>query len=171
MANNLYLTGMMGAGKSVTGKSLAGKLNRAFVDLDHKLEKNCGKEIAQIFADEGEQHFRVLEAALLKKISQMDSTVIATGGGIVLNSGNVQIMKDTGKIIYLKSELETLWQRVRHQTKRPLLHGDNPRANLEKRLADRLSFYESCCDYTVVTDGKSADAVADDILKVLELSL
>src|SRR3990167_7279780 len=110
---NIYLIGMMGSGKSVTGKALADMMKLKFVDLDSVLAEKTGSSISEIFESKGETHFRNLEAQILDKtVSQENHAVIATGGGIVVRPENVRIMKETGRVVYLKTGMECLKERL-----------------------------------------------------------
>ena len=161
--NNIYLVGMMGSGKSVTGKALAALLDAAFVDLDAAIEEEQARAISEIFAEFGEPYFRKLEATILEYFSLQSGQVIATGGGIVLREENVRCMKNTGTVVLLKASAETLWQRVRYSQDRPLLNKPDPLGTLRQILDDREDFYQKACDFAVVTDGKIAEDVAEEI--------
>lgn len=165
---NIYLTGMMGSGKSVTGKRLAAKLGYGFVDLDEMVEKKSGKSISQIFSEKGEEAFRDLESLVLKEASKSELKVVATGGGVILRQRNVELMKVTGKIIFLETSPEILWQRVKDKKDRPLLKGQ-PKETLMEIYAYRQPVYEGGCDFKVLTDGKTAGAVADEIFEKLKV--
>lgn len=165
---NLYLVGMMGSGKSVTGQKLAQMLNYPFVDLDDCLQEKLRRTIADIFSKEGEPFFRVQETEVLKKVSGSGPQVVATGGGAVLNAENIRRMHETGKIIYLETSLETLWQRVRGRDERPLLKTQNPKETLAGLLDSRRAIYERESDFTVNTDGQTAEVVAEKIYSLLE---
>ena len=158
----------MGSGKSVTGKALASRLSLSFVDLDFEIEKKEGRSINDIFAQSGEPYFRNVEAAVLAEFSKKKNYVFAAGGGIVLREENIRRMKETGRVILLKTSAKTLWQRLQYSMNRPLLKRPDPLGELEQILADREVFYEKAADLTVLTDGKLADDVAADIQKSLE---
>lgn len=158
---------MMGSGKSVTGKALAGLLDDAFVDLDAAIEAREGRSISEIFASSGEPYFREIETATLEYFSRQDRQVVATGGGIVMREDNVRRMRKTGKVVLLKATAESLWQRVRYAKDRPLLNKPDPFGALRQILSDRESFYENACHFSVLTDGKIADDVASEIQEML----
>ena len=158
---------MMGSGKTVTGKALAGFLDFTFVDLDAEIEAREGKPISEIFAGSGEPSFRDVEASVLENFSKQDRQVIATGGGIVLREENVRRMKKTGKVVLLKASAESLWQRVRYSKDRPLLNRPDPFGALKQILSDREGFYEKACHFSVLTDGEIADDVAREIQEML----
>jgi len=164
---NIYLIGMMGSGKTVTGKALADRLNYKFVDLDGEIQAKEGRSIPEIFDGSGETYFRDVESSVLEHFSKQSKQVIATGGGIVLREENVRRMKITGKVVLLKATAESLWQRVRYSKERPLLNKPNPFGALKQILNDRESFYDKACHFSVLTDGKIAEDVASDIHEML----
>ncbi len=167
---NIYLIGMMGSGKTVTGKALAELHGAVFVDLDQELEKKYGMTIAKIFEKEGEISFRIREKIILGQFSKQGKQVISTGGGIILDPQNIATMKKFGRVIYLETSLEWLWKRVKDKGHRPLLKSKDPKAALEGILNLRKSIYESAADFKVVTDGKTAEEVAQEIQKKIGLS-
>ncbi len=167
--SKIFLIGMMGSGKSVTAKSLAGLLKWPFVDLDRAIEEKAKCRIPEIFKNSGESKFRDLESAALQSLEALTPLIVAAGGGIVLRPENTRWMKERGRIVYLETGLETLWARVKDNRDRPLLAAANPKAALEKLYQERKSLYESACEFRVVTDGRSADDVAAEIRKNLEL--
>ncbi len=164
---NVYLIGMMGSGKSVTGKRLAAKLGCHFVDLDEQVQIKVGKSVKEIFENEGEAFFRDQESVALKEASDISPRVIATGGGTVLRLHNVEKMKATGKVIFLETSPDVLWERVKIKKDRPLLFGDSPKEKLLSIYATRQPFYERMFDFKVNTDGKTAQTVADEIHRCL----
>jgi shikimate kinase len=166
-ASNIYLIGMMGSGKTVTGKALAERLGYAFVDLDAEIQAKEGRSIPEIFAGSGEPYFRETESSVLEHFSKKAQQVIATGGGIVLREANVRRMKETGKVVLLDASGESLWQRVRYSKDRPLLNKPDPLGALRQILNDRGALYEKACHFAVLTDGKIAEDVATEILKTL----
>ena len=166
--SNVYLVGMMGSGKSVTGKKLAALLGYGFVDLDQWIEERHQRSINELFEKEGESFFREAEAGLLKEACGAGPRVIATGGGTILRAENVERMRATGKIIFLETSLEGLWERVKSKKDRPLLKGQDPKLNLAGIDRVRRPIYEKVCDLRVNTDGQTAEAVAGKILKELQ---
>ena len=167
---NIYLVGMMGSGKSVTGKRLAIKLGYGFVDLDELAQHKSGKSINEIFETAGEKVFRDLESQILKDTAASEMKVVATGGGTVLRYANVELMKVTGKIIYLETSPEMIWQRIGDKKDRPLLKGGKPKEKLLEIYAYRKPVYEGCSNKTVNTDGKTAGMVADEIFEWMSQS-
>ena len=165
--SNIYLVGMMGSGKSVTGKKLATMLDCLFIDLDELIQEKARRTIVEIFEKEGEEFFRDLESGALKEISGLGPKVIATGGGTVLRPDNVRRMRDTGKICFLETSLEVLWERVKWKKDRPLLKQGDPKQNLEKIFETRSPLYRKVSDFEVHTDDRTAQDVAQEIFEKL----
>lgn len=162
--NSLYLVGFMGTGKSSVGKKMAERLKRRFIDLDDLIELKAKKRISDIFAEDGEPYFRKLEKNTLREISLKDKTVVACGGGIVIDPENIEIMKQTGRIICLTASPEVILKRVSGTGKRPLLNVSDPKKQIELLLERRAVCYAQA-DGTIDTTGLSLEEVADKILK------
>ena len=160
---NIYLIGMMGSGKTTTGQELARLLSLSFIDLDEQIVECTGKSINEIFSKEGESYFRDVESELLIKTSYKTDCVVATGGGIVINPLNRERMKTTGLVIYLKTSVDILWERVKSKKDRPLLHGPDPKKALTNLYSERTPLYESSTDKIFLTDRKTPKAVALEI--------
>ncbi|MBI4394662.1 MAG: shikimate kinase [Candidatus Omnitrophica bacterium] len=162
---NIYLVGMMGSGKTTSGKALAKLLSLPFVDLDDQIIGREGKSINEIFQSKGEPHFREIETELLFQVSERPNQVVATGGGIVINALNRERMKNTGIVVYLKTSLDILWERVREKKDRPLLQSVDPKKSLADLFYSRTPLYEETADKIFLTDHKSSEAVALEIYK------
>jgi shikimate kinase len=163
----VYLVGMPGAGKSVVGKELAGKLGVPFIDLDVEIEREAGRPVTEIFAQEGEAAFRALEAQTLVKAGTNDPAVVACGGGVVLEQANRIALRNTGVAVYLDVPLEVLEARVRPAADRPLIRETG---DLSKLLATREPLYREFAAHVV--DGTPAPArVAEAIIEELRWSV
>ena len=163
---SLYLIGMMGCGKSSTGRPLAERLGYGFVDADAVIEQAAGCSIPEIFERDGEAGFRALESQVLNAIGQRHSLVVATGGGVVTQQENWGLLH-SGIVVWLDVVPEQLMQRLRaDSTVRPLLQTDDPDAALNALLNRRRPLYAEA-DLTVVIDQETPDAVADGILQLL----
>ena len=163
---SLYLVGMMGSGKTSTGRPLAEQLGYGFVDADAVIEQAAGCSIPEIFERDGEAGFRALESQVLNAISQRHSLVVATGGGVVTQQENWGLLH-SGIVIWLDVVPGQLMQRLKaDSTVRPLLQTDDPDAALNALLNRRRPLYAEA-DLTVVIDQETPDAVADGILQLL----
>ncbi len=160
---NLILVGFMGTGKTSTGRALASRLGREFVDMDQLIEDREGRTIPEIFAASGEPHFRALERALVRELAARRALVIAPGGGIVLNPDNIRDFAATGRVFCLRASPEWILKRVGHDTHRPLLQTDDKLGRIRDLLAKRQPLYDAIPDQ-IETDGKTPDEVALDIL-------
>ena len=163
---SLYLVGMMGSGKTSTGRPLAERLGYGFVDADAVIEQAAGCTIPEIFEQDGESGFRAIETQVLNAISQRHSLVVATGGGVVTQSANWGLLH-SGIVIWLDVDREQLLKRLRADTTvRPLLQRPDPEAALDALLNERRPLYAEA-DLTVVIDEEPPDVVADGILQLL----
>jgi len=163
---NLYLVGMMGSGKSSAGRHLAQQLGYRFLDADTSLEQVAGRPIPELFATEGEEGFRRLEAAVLNQIASWHSLVVATGGGVVTQPQNWGQLHQ-GVVIWLDAPDSLLLQRLAADpTPRPLMAVANPAARLAELLAQRRPLYAQA-DLHIQQDGRPADQVAAQILEAL----
>ena len=162
---NVYLIGMMGSGKTTSGRALAKLLSLPFVDLDDQIVECTGRSINEIFKKEGESYFRNLESRLLNQVSRGAAQVVAPGGGVVLNPANSQQMKNTGLVVYLKTSLNVLWDRVKGKKDRPLLQSPDPKKSLAALYYKRAPLYENSAAKVFLTDYKSSENVALEIYK------
>ena len=163
---SLYLIGMMGSGKSSTGRPLAERLGYGFVDADAVIEQVTGSNISEIFERDGEDHFRDLETQVLRSISERHSLLVATGGGIVTRSENWGMMHQ-GIVIWLDVERDQLLLRLqKDSTQRPLLQVNDPGEAVDEILSERRPLYNEA-DLTVVIGTETADVVADGIIQLL----
>lgn len=160
---NIILAGMPGCGKTTVAEVISARYGYNKADTDAIIVEKFG-EINKIFAERGEQYFRNLENQTVKTLSSSDNKVIATGGGCVVNSENVELFKRSGRIIYLKTSVGELIKRLGNDTTRPLLKG-NLREKLNELYKNRAEIYENVADITVVTDNLSPEDVAALIMK------
>jgi shikimate kinase len=147
----IFLVGMMGAGKTTIGRSLARVLGREFVDLDHELESRCGVRIPLIFEIEGEAGFRKRESAALAQCASRRDVVLATGGGAILAEENRAVLREQGIVIYLRASVDELYRRTCRDRNRPLLATADPRATLRDLLARREPLYTQVAHLTIET--------------------
>ncbi len=160
-SKNVILTGMMGSGKTSVGLELAKILECDFFDLDEIIEKKYGK-ITQIFKDKGENYFREIETSELKNFKNDRAFVLSTGGGAVLKEENIEILKSLGEVFYLSANAQTIYNRVKEQTQRPLLNTKDPKKTIEDILSSRLEKYEKSGE-KIVTDNKNIEQIAREI--------
>ena len=161
----VFLVGMMGAGKTTIGKSLAKALRREFLDLDHELEARCGVRIPTIFEIEGEQGFRKRECQVLDDCTLRPALVMATGGGAVLAADNRQALRTRGVVVYLRASVDELYRRTSRDRNRPLLATADPRGTLRSLLEHREPLYREVADIVVDTGSVS---VAQLVVQLIE---
>lgn len=162
LKGHIFLTGMMGSGKSSCGYELAQRLNRAFIDLDKEIEIRCGKSIPDIFREEGESAFRGYESEYAEKLNLSEPAVIATGGGFPLRESNRLWMRKNGITIWLRAEPQTLMQRVAGAS-RPLLPDPDNTEVIAAILEKRIPYYQKA-DIHIDTTNKSIAEVCSDII-------
>ncbi|NOR69611.1 MAG: AAA family ATPase, partial [Methylomarinum sp.] len=124
---NIYLIGLMGAGKTTIGRQLAKALQLPFYDSDKAIEEQTGVDIPTIFEYEGEDGFRAREQNMIEELTQIDGIVMATGGGAILREANREALQKNGFVVYLQCSIDKIVQRTKRDNQRPLLYTDNPR--------------------------------------------
>lgn len=170
-AKPIALVGMPGAGKSTVGKLLARRLGVAFVDSDHVLEQRLGCPIRTYFEQQGEERFRDMEQEVIAELARDGVTgVLATGGGVVLREANRRYLREHAHVIYLRSSPDQVFQRVRHDRKRPLLQVDDPLARLKALHAQRDPLYREAAHMTIDTGRPSLQTLVNMIVMQLELA-
>jgi len=155
---NIYLVGLMGAGKTTIGKALARRFDWRFVDSDHEIEARTGVSIPTIFEIEGEEGFRRRETQVLRELAGLRHVVMATGGGAVLAEENRALLAANGLVVYLDVPPEQLYERTRHDRNRPLLQVADPLGRLRELHERRGPFYREVAD--LVIDGSRCNAQA-----------
>ncbi len=161
---NIVLTGFMGTGKTEVGRLLARRLGYTFIDADSVIEEEQGIPITEIFKRFGEPYFRDIESAVIKRLSEMERAVISTGGGAVLRQENMDNLKKKGIIICLMASPETIYERTKNDSSRPLLQVENPLQRIKELLEFRRPYYERA-DIMVNTDGKTPAQVVEEIIE------
>ena len=169
MQQNIFLVGLMGVGKSTVGKKLASRLGVDFIDCDHELERRMGVTVNMIFDIEGEEGFRLRETRLLEELSAQDYGVIATGGGVVTQAQNRELLKQQQCVIYLNATVDLLWSRLRYCKNRPLLQTQNPRARLAALLQARDPLYREVASDIINVSRGSANHLVRHIQQLLKL--
>jgi shikimate kinase len=164
---NLYLIGMMGAGKTTIGSLLAQQLNYKFVDTDTLIEKVAGdKPITQIFAEEGEATFRQLESKVLGEVCAFKNLVISTGGGIILKRENWSYLQH-GLVAWLNVPVEVLYNRLAEDSTRPLLQDPDPKGKLVQLLEQRQALYNQADIAIRVSEGETPEQLATRIIEAI----
>ncbi|MDH4151030.1 MAG: shikimate kinase [Betaproteobacteria bacterium] len=165
--DNIFLVGLMGAGKTSVGRMLAKRMGTDFYDTDVEVESATGVKIPVIFDIEGESGFRAREEKMIEKLTAMHGIVLATGGGAVLSPANRDRLKQHGLVIYLRAAPEDLWRRTRRDRNRPLLQTPNPLEKLKELHAQRDPLYAEVADLIVDTGAQSVGNLTSQIQKLL----
>lgn len=169
MKSNIALIGFMGTGKTAAGRLLAEKLGRGFIELDALIEQIAGKTIPEIFAKDGETAFRELEIEATRDVAGKENTVVACGGGVVLNQINIDRLRKHSVIVYLTASPEAILKRTLSDTnERPLLVAEDKTGEVRKLLEFRQPFYERAADITVDTSGLEVAGVVEQIITGLK---
>ena len=159
----------MGAGKTSIGRQLAELLHYQFLDSDHEIEARAGVGIPWIFDVEGEEGFRQREQAMIDELARLPAIVLATGGGAVIREANRAALKQHGIVVYLRTDIETLVARTRHDKNRPLLQTADPRQKLTDLLLKREPWYREVADVIFETGEQDVKGAARQLLAELQL--
>jgi shikimate kinase len=166
MQRHILLIGFMGSGKSSVGRLVAEALSAPFVDLDERVASSAGRTIPQMFAADGEPGFRAAESAALEALAEAGPSVVACGGGVVLDDANRSMLKRLGTVVYLQVSAEEALARIGDTSGRPLLKGGGV-AMAAALLRSREALYETTADVTVPTVGKTPREVAEAVVSSL----
>ena len=166
---NLALIGFMGTGKTSVGRLVAEALGFEFLDTDELIQNRTCRSIPDIFAKDGEPAFRDLERQVVAELATREKTVISTGGGLPTNAENLAALRSYALVVCLWASPEKIWERVRHQSHRPLLHDADPQKKIRDLLATRKPFYQQA-DVLMDTDQRSAREVAQQIVLQFKLA-
>ena len=167
---NIVLVGFMGTGKTSIGRRISSQFRMRYVDTDDIVERDSGRHISDIFAEDGEPAFRELESEAVCKVSKLHNHVIATGGGVVLKESNMTELKRNGIVFCLTATAEEIYRRVGHQTHRPLLQDPDPLAKIQSMLAERQPYYADA-DHMIRTTGRSFGEIITHIKRVFTKSI
>lgn len=163
--SNVILIGYMGCGKSTVGKRLSYRMKMPYVDTDKLIEAKQGVTITEIFATKGEAAFRDMETECVKSLFEYKQDyVIAVGGGLPMREVNRELLGELGTVVYLRAKPETIYERLKGDTTRPLLQGEDPQGKICSMIDVRGPVYESAANVCIDVDGKTFD----DILKEIE---
>lgn len=182
MRSNVILIGYMGCGKSTVGKELSQKLKMIFLDTDTWIEEREGCSVSQIFAGKGEPYFRDLETHCLKELlkekknqeevckkedTENSTYVLSVGGGLPVREENRILLQKLGTVIYLKAEPDTIYERLKGDTTRPLLRTENPLQKIREMMTSREEKYQDAANEIILVDGKSVEEIVVEVKKVL----
>lgn len=167
---NIFLVGMMGAGKTTVGRLLSHFLEKTFYDSDREIQKRTGVSIPTIFEIEGEAGFRRRETEILSELMNARNIILATGGGAVLSGANRTMLKHGGTVIYLRASIDDLWRRTRHDKNRPLLQTSDPRARLAELFVQRDPLYRETAHIVVESGKRSPRHLAQSLAQQLTIS-
>jgi shikimate kinase len=165
---SVFLIGPMGSGKTAVGRHLARALHLPFHDSDAEIERRTGVDVPFIFEKEGEAGFRLREREAIEALTALDGIVLATGGGAVLLEENRRHLAERGCVVYLETSVAQQADRVRHGRNRPLLQQGNVAGRLGELMDVRSPLYGKIADLTVSTDGRRVQAVAEEVLRLLD---
>lgn len=168
VVDNIFLVGLMGAGKTTIGRALAKRLNKTFIDSDHEIEARTGASIPLIFEIEGEASFRHREAEVIRDLTGRSNIVLATGGGAILKPENRELLKARGTVIYLRASVASILARTAHDKNRPLLQTADPRARLEQLTREREPLYQEVADFVVETGRPNVQLLVNTIVAQLD---
>ena len=167
--NNIVLIGFMGSGKTTVGIRLSYRLRKSIEDTDKLIERREKRTIREIFAQDGEECFRKLETQILREaVGKMKNRILSVGGGTPVKEDNRELLKQLGTVIYFRVKPETVYNRLKHDTSRPLLQCENPMERITELLEQRGEAYEACADIIIDVDELSMQQVVDRILLELD---
>ncbi|MCP4653251.1 MAG: shikimate kinase [Candidatus Omnitrophica bacterium] len=164
---NIYLVGFMGTGKTYVGKIIANRLGRSFVEMDETIEKQQNRKIVDIFAKDGQAHFRALENKLLNELAEKNNLIVSCGGGVICNDENIKLLKKSGVVFNLHSSAQKVYDRTKMHKTRPILNVDDPLSRIKELMAERAKYYNQA-DYTVLSEDQTPQEVAENIINLLD---
>lgn len=166
LKHNIILIGFMGSGKTSVGIHLAERMSYQFKDTDQLLEKRAGDTISHIFLVHGEEYFRTMETDLLKElVPSLDNTVLSSGGGLPIREQNSKLLKELGYVVFLKASKQTTLTRLKGDSTRPLLQGEDLEKKVERMLEIRTPIYEKAAHKVIATDGLTVVQVSQLIME------
>ena len=168
--NNIILVGYMGCGKTTVGKRIAELAKYAFADTDEMIVTQQGRSISEIFEKDGEDAFRAMETALLENMiaDGSDRLVISTGGGMPVREENRPLLKRLGTVVYMRVTPNTVYERIKGDTARPLLQCENPLERIKEMITSRTPAYESAAEIVIDVDNLTQQEAAEEIIKRVE---
>ena len=167
MKENIFLIGFMGAGKSTVARAMKKHYGMRLIEMDEQIEYQEKMSVPKIFEVHGEPYFRKLETDLLEGLSSQENTVVSCGGGVPMRACNVEAMRKSGKVIYLRTSPQQIYERVKTSHNRPLLEGNMNVEYIYKLLSQRLPKYLEAADAVVSTDGKRVEDICKEIIGLI----
>lgn len=167
MKENIFLIGFMGAGKSTVARAMKKHYGMRLIEMDEQIEYQEKMSVPKIFEVHGEPYFRKLETDLLEGLSSQENTVVSCGGGVPMRACNVEAMRKSGKVIYLRTSPQQIYERVKTSHNRPLLEGNMNVKYISKLLSQRLPKYLEAADAVVSTDGKRVEDICKEIIGLI----
>jgi shikimate kinase len=165
---NIVLIGYRGAGKSAVGRRLAARLGRKLVSTDAEIVKRATRTIPEIVAQKGWEYFRDLESDICRELANRDQLVIDTGGGAILRTQNVEVLKKNGTVFWLEASVETITKRIGRDTQRPSLTGTKSFIDeIQDVLQERTPKYQAAADHVIATDDRSIDQLVEAVVTLL----
>lgn len=166
MKDNIILIGFMGSGKTSVGIKLSYQMKRIMIDTDKWIEQKQKMSVSEIFAAFGEEEFRRMETRCLERLMECaDHQIISAGGGLPMRKENHPLLKELGKVFYLRVSPETVYERLKNDTTRPLLQVENPKERIRTLLLDRGPVYEACADVIIDVSELSFDEILENVLE------
>lgn len=167
--NNIVLVGYMGSGKTTIGIRLSYRMKQTLLDTDKEIEREQKRSISAIFSEDGEEAFRQMETEYLKKlVSEKQAHIISTGGGMVLREENRRLLKEIGTVIFLRATPETIWNRLKADTTRPLLQTEDPKTRIREMIHNRNAAYEASAHAIIDVDNLDYEQIMDKIMRIME---
>lgn len=165
---NVILIGFMGCGKSTVGLKLSYRLRKSVTDTDKEIEKAEQRSISDIFSTDGEAYFREKETECLRKLLKTSGNqIISTGGGLPMREENRKLLHQLGQVVYLRAKAETVYERLKYDTSRPLLQGEHPQEKIRSLIAQREQNYVEASDIIIDVDGKDFEQIISEIEKLI----
>ena len=164
---NVFLIGPMGSGKTSIGQRLARLLDLEFLDCDHELEVATGASVSLIFDVEGEEGFRSRETRMLEQLTAQSNVLVATGGGVILNEENRNILRERGTVVYMKTSVSQQLRRLNRDRSRPLLQTADRREKLTRLAEERNPLYREIADIEFPARNSGLDSVAEELARII----
>lgn len=165
---NIFLIGFMGVGKSTIANTLKDKLGMECAEMDQMIVESQGMPISEIFEKYGESYFRDVESKTLIDLQEKQNMIVSCGGGVIVRSQNADYMKKSGPVVWLTAAPETVYERVKDSTERPILNGNMNVDYIRGLMEKREALYAAAADIVVETDGKAAEAICEEIIVKLQ---